>query len=71
MAAIDFSRTASTGQWVGGRIINAISKYAATYGDWKAAQATRNQLGQLSDHELADIGLSRGDIDVVARGVKF
>lgn len=71
MAAIEFTRSASSGQLVGGRIINALNKTYATYVAWKAAEATRKELSQLSDHELADIGLCRGDIDNVARGVRF
>jgi len=30
---------------------------------WNAARATRSTLSRLSDHELDDIGLVRGDID--------
>jgi len=33
---------------------------------WRAARTTRAELGQLSDVELKDIGLVRGDIDFVA-----
>ncbi len=35
---------------------------------WNDARTTRNALSGLSDRELGDIGLSRGDIDLVARG---
>ncbi|MDZ7708751.1 MAG: DUF1127 domain-containing protein [Roseovarius sp.] len=33
---------------------------------WNDRRATRNALARLSDRELDDIGLSRGDIDRVA-----
>ena len=33
------------------------------YADWAERRATRATLSQLSDRELDDIGLSRGDID--------
>jgi uncharacterized protein YjiS (DUF1127 family) len=33
---------------------------------WRAARRTRAELAQLSDVELKDIGLARGDIDFVA-----
>jgi uncharacterized protein YjiS (DUF1127 family) len=36
---------------------------------WNERRATRNALSQLSDRELDDIGLTRGDIDVVARSI--
>ena len=34
---------------------------------WNEARLTRNALGALSDRELEDIGLCRGDIDDVAK----
>ena len=36
---------------------------------WNDARMTRNALNRLSDHELDDIGLCRGDIDRIARGL--
>lgn len=35
---------------------------------WAEVRETRNQLNRLTDRELSDIGLSRGDIERVARG---
>ncbi|MGV6804035.1 MAG: DUF1127 domain-containing protein [Ruegeria sp.] len=35
---------------------------------WNDARVTRNALNGLSNRELEDIGLCRGDIDVVAEG---
>lgn len=32
---------------------------------WNDRRITRNELARLSDRELEDIGLSRGDIDTV------
>lgn len=34
---------------------------------WNERRMTRNALSRLSDRELEDIGLTRGDIDAVAR----
>jgi uncharacterized protein YjiS (DUF1127 family) len=34
---------------------------------WNDARVTKNALSKLSDAELSDIGLSRGDIDLVSR----
>lgn len=34
---------------------------------WNDARVIRNELNRLSDRELDDIGLARGDIDAVAR----
>ena len=35
---------------------------------WRERSRARNELQRLTDLELADIGLSRGDIDAVVRG---
>lgn len=35
-------------------------------GNWNDARVTRNALSKLSDRELDDIGLCRGDIDGIA-----
>ena len=35
--------------------------------DWNDARVTRNALSALTDRELEDIGLVRGDIDQVAQ----
>lgn len=45
-----------------------VSRLAATLTHWAEVRETRNQLNRLTDRELSDIGLSRGDIERVARG---
>lgn len=40
----------------------------ALFMQWNDARATRKALMGLSDHELDDIGLCRGDIERVATG---
>ena len=63
MAAFEYSRPLAQGQSFSNRF-TAI--YAATIGaliEWNDARVTRNALKELSDHELDDIGLCRGDID--------
>jgi uncharacterized protein YjiS (DUF1127 family) len=34
---------------------------------WRRYRAAVRELSQLSDHDLSDIGIGRGDIDHVAR----
>jgi uncharacterized protein YjiS (DUF1127 family) len=34
---------------------------------WRRYRAAVRELSQLSDHDLSDIGIGRGDIDYVAR----
>jgi uncharacterized protein YjiS (DUF1127 family) len=36
-------------------------------GAWRRYRAAVRELSQLSDHDLSDIGIGRGDIDHVAR----
>jgi len=70
MAAYDFTRApaASTGFFtrLGAQITNVFGAVAT----WRDAHATRRTLNELSDRELDDIGLVRGDIDDVADGVR-
>jgi uncharacterized protein YjiS (DUF1127 family) len=42
------------------------SRIANALLSWRDRRATRNALARLSDRELDDIGLSRGDIDRIA-----
>jgi uncharacterized protein YjiS (DUF1127 family) len=47
-----------------GRILpDVVGRLAA----WNDARVTRNALSRLSDRELEDIGLNRGDIEEIAR----
>lgn len=62
MSAIDTNRVIG-----GARPFGFASKLVETYRDWKNSRVTRNQLSNLSDRELDDIGLTRGDIDRIAR----
>ena len=66
MAAFDYSRApaASTGFFT--RLGAQFSTIFGQFEAWRDAQATRRALGELSDRELDDIGLVRGDIDDVA-----
>lgn len=40
--------------------------FVSTFAAWNDARVTRNALSKLTDRELDDIGLSRGDIDMIA-----
>lgn len=59
MATYDISRPAVRGGFFSGLFSAVLA--------WNDARQTRAALDRLSDHELADIGLSRGDIDTVAQ----
>lgn len=46
----------------------SLGALVATLMTWNEQRITRKQLSALSDRELADIGLERGDINAVAQG---
>ncbi|MEO3415565.1 DUF1127 domain-containing protein [Roseovarius sp. CAU 1744] len=59
MAAIDTNRTLATA----GIVRQAIEKCISAVATYFEIRATRRALAQLSDRELDDIGLNRGDIE--------
>lgn len=66
MAAFDTTRTAYGFEGLTGRIGTALASISGAIAAWNDARVTRNALSGLSDRELEDIGLVRGDIDNVA-----
>ena len=58
MSAYATNRAIATGTASG-----TVSKFIAAVSAWNDARVTRNALHKLSDRELDDIGLSRGDIE--------
>lgn len=67
MAAIVTSQPAPLGAITTYRAVNALSNVFGFLGSWNDARITRNALGKLSDRELDDIGLCRGDIEMLGR----
>lgn len=67
MAAFETSRTAPFGAISIFRAVQGISGMFGALAVWNDARMTRNALGKLSDHELDDIGLCRGDIELMGR----
>ena len=63
MAAVETTRPAPYGAITTFRVINALSLAGRTLAAWNDARVTRNALSRLSDRQLDDIGLSRGDIE--------
>jgi uncharacterized protein YjiS (DUF1127 family) len=66
MAAFDTTRTTYGTASAVNRFFAFISDATASVIAWNDARVTRNVLSSLSDRELEDIGLIRGDIDAVA-----
>jgi len=66
MAAFDTTRPISHGAFAEGRFAKLFARSASAFAQWNDARVTRKALSHLSDRELQDIGLSRGDIETVA-----
>lgn len=68
MAAIDDTRTAFGSATVARHQPGFIASVIGGLVSWNDARVTRKTLNTLTDRELDDIGLVRGDIDNVAIG---
>ncbi len=66
MATLQTNRTAPFGAITTYRAIQAVSNVFAAAAAWNDARVTRTALGKLSDRELDDIGLCRGDIELIS-----
>lgn len=66
MAALDNTRIATGSFGLIGRIGVYFASVVNAVVDWNDARVTRNALNGLTDRELEDIGMCRGDIDMVA-----
>ncbi len=65
MAVFDTTRTAQGTVGLIGRIGALIPTIHASIMTWNDARIARKTLSALSDRELADIGLIRGDVDAI------
>lgn len=66
MAVFDTTRTTYGATGLFGRISMMFSGFTATFVSWNSSRITRNSLSVLTDRELTDIGLCRGDIEIIA-----
>jgi len=67
MAAYETSRAAPSGAISIFRLVPAFRTIVAAFSVWNDARLTRKALGRLSDRELDDIGLCRGDVEMLGR----
>ena len=63
MATFDTTRTSYGAATVAAQISRVLHNAVANVVAWNDLRMTRNALSALSDRELEDIGLSRGDLD--------
>lgn len=62
MASYDTMRNVVVGQSIANRFFSAFTGVSGSVASWNDTRVTRNALSKLSDHELDDLGLSRGDV---------
>ena len=67
MAAYEPSAAAPVGAISIIRSVPGLSGVVAAIAAWNDARLTRKALGRLSDRELDDIGLCRGDVEMLGR----
>jgi len=67
MAAVETTRPAPFGATNTYRAISGLSSAYGVLAAWNDARVTRKALNKLSDRELDDIGLCRGDIEFIGR----
>ncbi|MCP3972811.1 MAG: DUF1127 domain-containing protein [Rhodobacteraceae bacterium] len=67
MASFDTTRPMADGHLFGVRPNSFFARIVAAIAVWNDARVTRNALSRLSNHELDDLGLSRGDIEAMYR----
>lgn len=67
MAAFDTSRTTYGVASFASRSFAFVADLGHSIAAWNDARITSKALADLTDRELADIGLERGDIESVAR----
>ena len=62
MASHDTFRNVVDGRSIASRLSTAVTGLVGAFAAWNDARMTRKALSRLSDHELDDLGLTRGDI---------
>ncbi|MGA7806944.1 DUF1127 domain-containing protein [Bradyrhizobium sp.] len=48
-------------------VLSLLKRYWRAFGEWRRRQSVRATLHDLSDRELMDIGVTRGEIDDIGR----
>ncbi|MFO1105010.1 MAG: DUF1127 domain-containing protein [Amaricoccus sp.] len=69
MTAFETNHTVPLGSVSTLRVVNIVERAYDAYLGWRKARRTETALGKLSDQQLADIGVQRGDIALIAEGL--
>lgn len=71
MALLDPSRPVSQSAVFADAVSRAAYRVVSGLIEWNNARQTRNSLMQLTAQELDDIGLSRADVDMMIKRIRF
>jgi uncharacterized protein YjiS (DUF1127 family) len=66
MSVFEVARPVPLGSDTTFRIVSMFQRLAVNLSNWRSSLATANALHGLSDEQLDDIGLNRGEIDQIA-----
>jgi uncharacterized protein YjiS (DUF1127 family) len=66
LASVLHPYSGATGQPLGKKDKKMLTSIARLYQAWKRHEAVKRELSHLTDRELADIGITRSDIDRIA-----
>ena len=67
MATYEPARTAPLGAITVFRMVQFVTRSTGGFQAWNSGRVTRKALSKLSNRELDDIGLCRGDIEMIGR----
>lgn len=67
MASYETSHAAPFGAITVYRLVQSVAHAVEALKVWNSARITRKSLNRLSNRELDDIGLCRGDIELIGR----
>ncbi len=68
MAVLDYNRSLTENRGIVAQTLGLFNAAIANLIAWNDARVTRKSLSSLSDRELEDLGLVRGDIEDIAQG---
>jgi len=66
MSVYETNRTIPLGAVTTFRVISSVERIVERFSKWRSARVTAVALSELSDAQLADIGVRRGEIEDVA-----
>jgi uncharacterized protein YjiS (DUF1127 family) len=66
MSVLEVVRPVPLGSVTTFNTVSLLQRLAVNLSNWRASLSTANALHGLSDDQLADIGLNRGEIDSIA-----